>query len=609
MAEFAKCANGHEWEIPPNQESDSKSTLLICPVCGCTISEETIRHEAPSGISDSKTESSFSLDDPLGSKPPAEVPFFNDPPRYLPGYEILGTLGRGGMGVVYKAHQKALNRVVALKMIHAHEASSPVGLARFQSEAQAVAQLQHPNIVQIYETGDFGGNPYFSLEMVTGGTLAQKLKKNSFSPRQAAQLMETLARTIHCAHEKGIIHRDLKPGNILLTESGVPKITDFGLAKNLLETTRESLKTRTGEVLGTPTYMSPEQAHGAGTKIGPASDIYSLGAILYELLTGRPPIQGTNFLQTILQVIEEEPVAPRTIQPKIPRDLNTICLTCLQKDPFRRYASAANLAADLRAFLAGEPIKARPPTRWERIHRWIRKQPTLAILAAFSLLGLVGVTTGLLWHNTLTVIAIALVGILAVSWWYQVQMQKNLLERKEQHLHAERNIERLHLLLETTQKILQTTNQEELLLLLSETTTRLLNAERATVYLIDDEKEELWSKVALGENMGEIRVSLGSGIAGTVALSGEIINLDDPHKDSRFNPEIDRRTGYKTRNLLTLPIREEDQQIVGVFQILNKREGNFEKGDIEILHTLANCTAIVVGKSHNSHGPEKISNP
>jgi eukaryotic-like serine/threonine-protein kinase len=302
-----------------------------------------------------------------------------------PGYDMLGVLGRGGMGVVYKARQVKLNRTVALKMVLAGAHASPDQLARFNTEAHAVARLQHPNIVQIYEVGEQDGLPYFSLEFVDGGPLDKKIAGKPQPPREAAQVVETLARAMAFAHQRHIIHRDLKPGNVLLTADGVPKITDFGLAKAVEE---DSGATRSGTILGTPSYMAPEQAWGKVHEIGPLADQYALGAVLYDLLTGRPPFHGASLLETLEQVRTREPVPPSQLQPTVPADLETVCLKCLQKEPHKRYADCQALADDLRRFLGGEPIRARPVGNAERFVRWCRRNPKLASLtiAVFTLL-------------------------------------------------------------------------------------------------------------------------------------------------------------------------------------------------------------------------------
>jgi serine/threonine protein kinase/DNA-binding SARP family transcriptional activator len=312
----------------------------------------------------------------------------------VPGYEILGVLGRGGMGIVYQARHCRLQRLVALKMILAGGHAGPQELLRFRTEAEAVARLQHPNMVQIYEVGEQQGLPYCALEFVDGGSLARKLAGTPLPPRQAAQMLATLAEAMHVGHERGIIHRDLKPDNVLLTAGGTPKVTDFGLAKRL---DAGAHQTASGAVIGTPSYMAPEQARGRGKEVGPAADIYALGAILYETLTGRPPFKAATPMETMWQVIHEEPVPPRRFQPSLQADLETICLKCLHKEPAQRYASAAALAHDLKRFLNGEPIDARPSTRWTQTVKWARRKPAAAALvgvSALALLILLGVVVG-----------------------------------------------------------------------------------------------------------------------------------------------------------------------------------------------------------------------
>jgi eukaryotic-like serine/threonine-protein kinase len=309
----------------------------------------------------------------------------------IPGYKVLSVLGRGGMGVVYKARQVGLNRLVALKMILSGEHASERDLARFQVEAEAVAKLHHPCIVQVYDIDRVDGRPYFCLEFVDGGPLDKKLRGDPQPFREAAELVRKLAEAMDYAHQRHIVHRDLKPANILLTSDGLPKITDFGLAKNLGE---ESGQTQSGSIMGTPSYMAPEQAQGRTRDVGPAADIYSLGAILYETLIGRPPFKGASVLDTLEQVSTQQPVPPSRLRLKMPRDLETICLKCLHKEPDKRYARAGDLAEDLRRYVAREPIMARPTPAWERGWKWARRHPAPAALAAVSALFVLSMIVG-----------------------------------------------------------------------------------------------------------------------------------------------------------------------------------------------------------------------
>jgi hypothetical protein len=308
------------------------------------------------------------------------------------GYEILGELGRGGMGVVYRARQTQLNRLVALKMILTGTHAGETDLARFKAEAEAIARLQHPHIVQIHEIGEHAGLPYFSLDFCPGGNLEKKLAGTPLPAREAAALVEELARAMHAAHQKGVVHRDLKPANVLLADDGTPKISDFGLAKML----GEAGQTQSGAILGTPSYMAPEQAEGKGKAVGPAADIYALGAILYECLTGRPPFRAATPLDTLVQVVSQEPVPPVQLNAEVPRDLETICLKCLRKEASKRYGDSEELAEDLRRFQTGEVIRARPVGRWEKAGKWVRRNPVVAGLAAavvMALLAGTGVST------------------------------------------------------------------------------------------------------------------------------------------------------------------------------------------------------------------------
>jgi formylglycine-generating enzyme required for sulfatase activity len=304
----------------------------------------------------------------------------------IPGYEVLGICGHGGMGVVYRARQLGANRLVALKMLRAFEHASPTERLRFQIETEAVARLQHPNIVQLYEAGEARGQPFFSLEFCDGSTLGEQLKKQRPTPNEAAALIETLARAMHYAHLRGVVHRDLKPSNVLLAgPEKVPKITDFGLAKRIDAEARDV--SQSGAVMGTAAYMAPEQAAGKVRDTGPAADVYGLGALLYECLTGRPPFDGPQHV-VLASVLSDEPEPPSRRAP-VPADLETICLKCLSKEPAKRYASAEELAEDLRRFQAGEPIRARPVGLVERAVKWVRRNA--AVSALVTALGIAGI--------------------------------------------------------------------------------------------------------------------------------------------------------------------------------------------------------------------------
>jgi tetratricopeptide (TPR) repeat protein len=306
----------------------------------------------------------------------------------ISGYEILGELVRGGMGVVYRARQVRLNRVCALKMILGGVHASPEAATRFLAEAEAVARLQHGNIVQIHHIGEADGLPYFELEYVDGGSLDRQLDGSPWPARRAAELIESAARGVAEAHRLGIVHRDLKPGNVLLAADGTPKITDFGLAKSLAG---DSGLTRTDSIMGSPGYMSPEQAEGKTKQVGPLGDVYALGVIIYELLTGGLPFRGTTALEILDQVKNAEPVPPSRLVPGLPRDVETIALKCLQKEPAKRYESATALADDLKRFVEGRPIEARRVSQTERTYRWCKRNPAVAgLLGTVAVLLVVG---------------------------------------------------------------------------------------------------------------------------------------------------------------------------------------------------------------------------
>jgi PAS domain S-box-containing protein len=426
-----RCREGHSWE--PTGAGSVSTLPTTCPVCGA---EPIV---TPPGTVHAGTAQADTLaTGPAAPAPADKAPVF----PIVGGYQLRGILGQGGMGIVYKAHEVRLDRPVALKMLPPGTCPGPEERARFRREAEAIARLHHPNIVRIHEIGEQAGQPFLALEFITGGSLADRLAAGPLAPRAAAELVKTVAEAVEAAHRAGIVHRDLKPANVLLekaedrdqktevrdqrseqrdecrflltdaspvTADYCPKITDFGLAKHLEQDTGH---TRTGAILGTPGYMAPEQVQGRSAAVGPAADIYALGAILYECLTGRPPFQAASVLETLEQVRAQDPVSPRRLQPGVPRSLETICLKCLEKEATRRYDSAAALADDLGRFRAGLPILARPVGLMGRVSRWGRRNPVVAGL--------------------LSALAIALVGGLAlVSWnWHSAVVQRRAVEAK-----------------------------------------------------------------------------------------------------------------------------------------------------------------------------------
>lgn len=333
---------------------------------------------------------------PTIAPPQAGLPVFIPTSKQFGDYELLEELARGGMGVVFKARQLSLDRVVALKMILAGNLASDEQIRRFHHEAEEAGRLDHPNIVPIYQVGEHQGQHFFSMKLIEGGSLCGQLTRFRSDPRGAANLVATVARAVHYAHQRGVLHRDLKPGNILLDAQGQPHVTDFGLAKQL---GTQSSDTRSGSIVGTPSYMAPEQA-AARKDLTTAVDTYALGAILYELLTGQPPFDAPTPLDTLMQALEQEPKPPRSLNPVLDRDLETICLTCLAKEPAQRYPSAAALADDLDRWHNGEPIKARPVGTVERILKWMRRRPAAATLALVSAAGAVSLL-GMGWYHNL----------------------------------------------------------------------------------------------------------------------------------------------------------------------------------------------------------------
>ena len=320
------------------------------------------------------------------------------PPRFLGDYEILDELARGGMGVVYRARQVHLGRTVALKLVRDPSLATHAEILRFRKEAEAVAELDHPNIVPIYEVGQTEDQPYFSMKLIEGGSLTAQVVRLKENPRAAAGLMAKVARAVHYAHQHAILHRDLKPSNILIGENDEPYVTDFGLAKRL-DAGRGTAQTVTGAVMGTPAYMPPEQAGGGTKSLTTAADVYSLGATLYEVLTGQPPFAGDSVHAILRRVVDEEPARPNSLNPRLDRDLETICLKCLEKVPSRRYGTAGDLADDLERWLEGRPITARPVKAWERGWKWTKRRPALAAVSAALFVSLLGLIIGGAWIN------------------------------------------------------------------------------------------------------------------------------------------------------------------------------------------------------------------
>src|SRR5437773_3009554 len=352
----------------------------LCPACVLETGLGPLTDESVAGIGDPGTPAGVLVD-------------FGD-------YELLEEIGRGGQGVVYRARQKSLNRTVALKVIGLGPWATTAHVKRFRREAEAAANLDHPCIVPIYEVGEREGSCYFSMKFIDGGQLDEVARRTPISIRNAAELIAKLARTVHYAHEHGILHRDIKPGNILLDAKGEPHLTDFGLAR-LLET--KSTVTHTMDVLGTPSYMAPEQASGHNEQLTNATDVYALGAVLYQLLTGHPPFAGGTSYETIRLLLDTEPRQPRLWNPKIDRDLSTICLNSLEKDRQRRYSSALALAEDLEHWLKHEPICAKPSGLFTHGRKWVRRNPSTTVLVTL----LVALAAGLsvtIWNQKPAVI-------------------------------------------------------------------------------------------------------------------------------------------------------------------------------------------------------------
>jgi eukaryotic-like serine/threonine-protein kinase len=375
------------------------SVTAHCPQCGAALPEGLLQGLCPRCVARQAAgilagRANAAARSTLNPHPSTTIRYFGD-------YELLQEIARGGMGVVWKARQVSLNRTVAVKMLLAGRFSSPEFVQRFRAEAEAAANLQHPNIVAIHEVGEHEGLQYFSMDYVDGQSLAERARENPLPPEMAADYLRTIAEAIHYAHQRGILHRDLKPSNVLIDAQDRPRVTDFGLAKRLTDSelgTQDSELTVSGQVLGTPSYMSPEQASGRRGAVTVASDVYSLGAIFYFLLTGRPPFAAESMEGVLDQVLHREPASLRLLKPTMPRDLETICLKCLAKEPGRRYATAQELTDELGRFLRGEPIQARPISPPERLWRWCRRRPMVASLVLALHMVLALGLAGILWQ-------------------------------------------------------------------------------------------------------------------------------------------------------------------------------------------------------------------
>src|SRR5438132_8185597 len=348
--------------IPPNSPQQSCGACLLETGLGQVEPEREVNPDPSTPLRTSLASSPMLMD-------------FGD-------YELLEQIGRGGQGVVFRARQKSLNRTVALKVINLGQWASKAHLKRFRLEAEAAARLEHPGIVPIHDVGERDGSCYFSMKFIEGGQLDEVVKRTPMPIRRAVELIAKVARTVHYAHEHGILHRDIKPGNILLDAEAEPHLTDFGLAR-LVES--ESSVTQTLDVLGTPSYMAPEQAVGNNAAVSSATDVYGLGSVLYQLLTGQTPFAGATTYETIKLLLDTEPRQPRSLNSKIDSDLSTICLKCLEKDPKRRYSSALALAEDLERWLKHKPIKARRAGVFARGRKWVRRNPSISIMAAMLL--------------------------------------------------------------------------------------------------------------------------------------------------------------------------------------------------------------------------------
>ena len=433
---------------------------------------------------------------------------------HIPGCEVLEMLGRGGMGVVFRARQVELDREVAVKLILAGRLAAEEQLIRFRLEAEAVASLEHPNIVQVYDAGEFDAQPYLIMEYVTGESLEERIQVTEFSSSDAASLIETLSRGIHAAHLRGIIHRDLKPANILMTETGDPKITDFGLAKRLSD---ETSRTQSGMLMGTPRYMAPEQAAGNPSRVGPAADIYALGAILYELLTKQPMFEADSLLDLLESIKHREPTTLRKIRTNVPRDLETICLKCLAKDPSHRYESAEKLADDLYRFQSRLPIRARHVGAFERSVLWARRRPVIAgLLSTIFVLGLT---------------------ILIGGGWYHVRLRGE----------RDRAESRFELASKAIDGILDEVGEERLIIQPGLRQDRQLLLQKALDFcrtLTAEDPSDFLARRRLGfafRRTGDVQRLLGENAAAEAAYGQAIKILEELARDQPLDEEVSRQ--------------------------------------------------------------------